>query len=68
MKIRVKLSKTSDTKEINLEKGSKVEDLLKKIKLKPDALIVMDRGKPIPIDDILDEDQELTILKVSSGG
>ena len=53
---------------INLEKGSTVEHLLKKIKIKPDTIIVMSNNKPIPIDDILKNNQELTIIQVASGG
>ena len=68
MKIKVKLSRNSTIKELNLETKSTVEDLLKKIGLKPDTLIVMNKGAPIPIDNILKDGQELTIIQVSSGG
>ena len=68
MKIKVKLSRNSKIKELNIKTKSTVEDLLKKIDLKPDTLIVMNRGAPIPIDNILKDGQELTIIQVSSGG
>ena len=68
MKIKVKLSRINKIKEVNLETGSTIEDLLKKINLKPDTLIVMNKDKPIPIDDTLNDCQELTIIQVSSGG
>ena len=68
MEIKAKISKTKGTRKINLEKGSTVEHLLKKIKLKPDTLIVISDNKPIPIDDILKNNQELTIIQVASGG
>ena len=68
MKIKVKLSRINKTKEVNLEKGSTIEDLLRKINLKPDTLIVMNKDKPVPIDDTLNDGQELTIIQVSSGG
>ena len=68
MKIKVKLSRINKTIEVNLETGSTIEDLLKKINLKPDTLIVMNKDKPIPIDDTLNDCQELTIIQVSSGG
>ena len=68
VKIKVKLSRINKIKEVNLEKGSTIEDLLKKINLKPDTLIVMNKDKPIPIDDNLNDSQELTIIQVSSGG
>jgi len=68
MKINVKMVRTGETKKIILEKGSTVGDLLKKIKVRPDAIIVMSNDKPIPVDDALNEDQELVIIKVASGG
>jgi len=68
MKISVRITKTNETKKIILERGSTVEDLLKKINVKPDTIIVMSKDKPIPVDDVLDENQELIILQVASGG
>ena len=68
MKIRVKLSRKKEIKEINLEKGSTVLDLLKHLKLKPDTIIVMNNNLPIPVDDVLEDKQNLSIIQVSSGG
>ncbi len=68
MEIKAKLSRTKETRKINVETGSTVEYLLKKIKIKPDTLIVMSDNKPIPIDDVLNNNQELTIIQVASGG
>ncbi len=68
MEIKAKISRTKETRKINIEPGSTVEYLLKKIKLKPDTLIVMSDSKPIPVDDVLNEGQELTIIQVASGG
>ena len=60
--------KTGETKKIILEKGSKVRDLLEKIKIKPDTIIVMSDNTPIPVDDTLTENQEILIIQVASGG
>jgi len=68
MNIKVKISRTNETKEISLEKGLTVEDLLKKINLKPDTVIIINKSKPIPIDEEVKDGEELTILQVSSGG
>jgi len=68
LKIKVKISRTNETKEVNLENGTSVQGLLKKINLKPDTIIVLNNNKPIPIDDELTNGEELTILQVSSGG
>jgi len=68
MDIQVNLSRTNKTKKINLKKGSTIIDLLKKIDIKPDTVIIMKDNKPIPIDEELNTNQELTIIQVSSGG
>ena len=68
MKITIKISRNNEIKTIDLEKGSKIQDVLTKINMKPDTLIVMNKNKPIPIDDEVKEGDELTILQVSSGG
>ena len=68
MEIKAKISRTKEARKINVEKGSTVGYLLKKIKLNPDMLIVMSGNRPIPVDDVLSEGQELTIIEVSSGG
>ena len=68
MKISVKILRTKQIKEVDLEKGATVFDLLKKLKLKPDTIIVMDNNLPIPVDDVLEDKQNLCIIQVSSGG
>ena len=68
MIIRINLSRNNETKDIEVQTGSTVNDVLKKINLKPDTVIVMDKDKPIPIDDVVVDGQDLTILQVSSGG
>jgi len=68
MNIKVKISRTNETKEISLEKGLTVEDVLKKINLKPDTVIIINKSKPIPIDEEIKDGEELTIIQVSSGG
>lgn len=68
MKIKVKLSRSNEIKEIDLETGSTVENILKKLNLKPDTVIIMNKYKTIPVDDEIKDEEELTILQVSSGG
>ncbi len=68
MKITVEISRTKETKTIELNNGSLVQDVLKKINMKPDTLIVMNNKNPIPIDTKLNGGEELTIIQVSSGG
>ena len=68
MKITVKLQRSNEIKQIDLKPKSTVQDLLKKINIKPDTVIIMNNNKPMPIDDSIIDGQELTILQVSSGG
>lgn len=68
MKISIKLSRNNQEKELNLNKGSTVQDILKKIDIKPDTVIVMNKNRPIPIDEKIRENDQLTIIQVSSGG
>ncbi|MCK4365130.1 MAG: hypothetical protein KAW45_03695 [Thermoplasmatales archaeon] len=68
MKVTIKISRSNEIKTIDLEKGSKIQDVLTKINMKPDILIVMNKNKPIPIDDEVKDGDKLTILQVSSGG
>ena len=66
--IKVKISRTNETKEVDIKTGSTVQDVIKKINLKPDTIIVINNNKPIPIDEELEGGEELIILQVSSGG
>jgi sulfur carrier protein ThiS len=66
--IKIKLSRTNETKQLKIKEGSTIKDLLKTINLKPDTVIVMTKETPIPIDDELKDEQEITVIQVSSGG
>ena len=68
MQIKVKISRSNIEKDIQLEKGSTVMDLLNKLKIKPDTVVVMSNKSPIPIDDILKDNQNITVIQVFSGG
>ena len=68
MKITVTMVPSKTNKEIKIPKGSTVTDLLEKMQLKPDTVIVLRENTPIPIDDILNNDQQLQVIQVASGG
>ena len=68
MKIKVRVSNKENFNKIHLEEGSTVEDLLAKLTLKPDTIIVLYKNKPIPYNSDLSDNQEITLIKVSSGG
>ncbi len=68
MKVTAKILRSNNTKKIDLKSGSTVINLLEKLNMKPDTLIVMKDNSPIPIDDRLNDGDKLTIILVSSGG
>jgi len=68
MKVFVEIKPDNVIKEIEIKSGSKINDLIKKINLKPDMLIVLNDSVPIPVDENLIDGQRLCILKVASGG
>jgi len=68
VKIKVKISRTNDEKEIQMKKRSTVLDLLNKLIIKPDTVVVLNNKIPIPIDSELKDKQEITIIQVFSGG
>ena len=68
LKVKIELYRTKEKKEFEVKKGLMISDLLKKINLKPDTIIVMRNNMPVPIDEKLEENQDLKILQVSSGG
>lgn len=68
MKIKIKISRTNKENEVQMKKGSTVLDLLNKLKIKPDTVVIMSKKTPIPIDNTLKDKQEITIIQVFSGG
>ena len=68
LQVKVKRIRTKKTQNVKIKEGCKVEDLIYKLNLRPDTLIVMKNNIPIPIDSILNNNQELVIVEVSSGG
>lgn len=53
---------------LNLEDEFTPFEILRKLNISPDAVIVMKEGTPIPLNEKLSEDDELKILNVVSGG
>jgi sulfur carrier protein ThiS len=68
MKIKVKIVPRNVQQEVDVKKGSTVAELLRLMQLRPDAFIILKNNSPIPIDEIVDGNQELCLLQVASGG
>lgn len=52
---------------IEVENGSTYNDILIRLKINPETVIVMAEGRPVPIDDVVSATQ-LEILRIVSGG
>ena len=48
--------------------GSTIIEVLRGMGIKPDTVIVLREGKPVPIDDKVNKNDKITILKVVSLG
>ncbi len=57
-----------DEGEIEIPKGSQVSDVIEKLDHHIDSVIVLSDGEPITLDDELEENMELKVLPVVSGG
>ena len=68
MKITVRLVPSNTSKVVEVNKNATILDLLQKMLLKPDTVIVAKNNIPIPIDEVLTGIKELTIIQVASGG
>ena len=69
MKVVVHLLPTrKETKVVELERGATVESVIRGVGLLPDGWIAVLEGEPVPIDHALEEDCELKLLSVVSGG
>jgi len=68
MKVKITRVPQDTSTVVEIKKGETVEMLLKKLHLRSDAVIVMRGSTPIPVDDALEDDQNLRILQVASGG
>jgi sulfur carrier protein ThiS len=69
MKIKVRLLPTrKESKTIEIKKGSTADDAIRALGLFPDAWIPVKGDTPIPLDDVLEDGDELKLIAVVSGG
>ena len=68
MKVTVRFFPSKDTKEMDLKKGATGMSLIEDLNLAPDSYILARSGKPIPIDEELEDGETLTLISVVSGG
>jgi len=66
MRINVTFGRASS--ETDLEDNSTALDLLRAMRLRPDAFIISRSGAVIPVDSELREGDSVTLIRVASGG
>ncbi len=67
VKIRFLGGFEKDFEEVEVEKGMRYHDLLKRLGINPETVVVVKDGKPVPVDDFVEEG-EITVMRVISGG
>jgi len=68
MKVKISRIPQDISTEVEIAKGESVLMLLNRLRLHPDSVIVLRGNAPIPVDELLLDDQELRIFQVASGG
>jgi sulfur carrier protein ThiS len=68
MKIKIKILPRNVLQEIEVANGITVSELLQKIRLGPGPFVVLKNKVPIPNDYVLNDDADISILQVISGG
>ena len=68
MKVHVFIDRQSKNNKIELKENLLVKDLLDKLKINPVTVIVARNNEVIPEDEKLNENDEIKILSVVSGG
>ncbi len=57
-----------ETVTLELGEGSTVEQLMRALSLLPDGWIAVRDGTPLPVDEVLEDGDELRLISVVSGG
>ena len=69
MRIEIKLCPENKTTALDFKvESTTVMDVLLRLNIKPDTVVVIRNGDPIPIDEDVKDGDKLKIIKVASGG
>jgi len=69
MKVKIKFlgGFDKDQEEVEIEKGKRYSDLLNLLGINPETVVIVRDGKPVPVDDFVEEG-EIVVMRVISGG
>lgn len=68
MQITVEILPQNKIKKLKIKKNAKIIEVLKKLEINPDIVVVFRKNSPLPIDEVLNENDRLKIVRVVSGG
>jgi sulfur carrier protein ThiS len=68
MRIKVKILPRNVVQEVEVVQGTAVSELLQKIHLGSGPFVILKNNVPISVDYVLNDDVEISILPVISGG
>jgi sulfur carrier protein ThiS len=68
MKVSVSTVPRGEQGERELPEGARAQDLVRRMGLPIAAVLVLRSGRPIPIDEHLEDGDELKVVYVASGG
>ena len=68
MQVSVLLVSDKKTHKLKLPSSATLIDMLEKLQIPPDTVIIMRDGAPIPIDTNLKPNDEVEVIRVVSGG
>ncbi len=66
--MRITLRLGGNDQEVDVAEGASPLDIIREMKLPPDAYIVLRGTTPIPVDEVLSEGDTIRLIKVASGG
>ncbi|MBX8631858.1 MAG: MoaD/ThiS family protein [Thermoplasmata archaeon] len=69
MKVRVEVfGRSKSESEFVVSPEETVQDLMRRLNIAPDAVVVFRNGEPVPVDEGLSEGDVLTFIEAASGG
>ena len=66
--IEVQLPRSNKKERIQIEEHTSILKILEKFNIKPDTCLTLINNKPIPVDTIMQDEQTLILIEVTSGG
>jgi len=66
--IKVRLPRSNEIKKIHFSSPLSIAGILEQMDINPDTCITLMNKNPVPIDTIVEDEQEIEFIEVTSGG